>query len=376
VKTLQIGLEWFSERAGGVARYYCDLFQRAPEAGIGFRGLVIGTESVAQESGGAVCVFSPRERPVPARLLAARRAIARRLREEAPDLVVSHFALHAFPALDLIDRPLVCHFHGPWAEESGDGGRATLAIRAKAWIEAAVYRRARLNIVLSKAFGEILRRSYGVPWERIRVIPGAVDVDRFAVLGSRAEARARLGWPSDRPIVLAVRRLVRRMGLENLIRAMRDVARQCPEALLLIGGKGPLAGELAALVVELGLETNVRLLGFIPDDALPLAYRAADVSVVPTAALEGFGLIAAESLAAGTPALVTPVGGLPEVVGDLSPGLVMEGAAVECLSSAIGDVLSGVVELPTFAQCREFARDRYSWRVVAARIGAAYREAI
>ena len=74
------------------------------------------------------------------------------------------------------------------------------------------------------------------------------------------------------------------------------------------------------------MANHVRMLGSSRDADLPLYYRAADLSVVPTVALEGFGLVAAESLAAGCPALVTPVGGLPSVVADLSPDLVLEDA--------------------------------------------------
>ena len=68
---------------------------------------------------------------------------------------------------------------------------------------------------------------------------------------------------------------------------------------------------------------------------LPLAYRAADLTVVPTVALEGFGLIAVESLAAGTPVLVTPVGGLPEVVAALSPALVLAATGSAPLADAV-----------------------------------------
>ncbi len=53
---------------------------------------------------------------------------------------------------------------------------------------------------------------------------------------------------------------------------------------------------------------HVRLLGFVSDADLPLAYRAADLSIVPSQALEEFGVITLESLAAGMPVLVTLVG--------------------------------------------------------------------
>ncbi|MBN6746157.1 glycosyltransferase family 4 protein, partial [Acidithiobacillus sp. MC2.1] len=184
------------------------------------------------------------------------------------------------------------------------------------------------------------------------------------------------GWPQDRPIVFAVRRLVRRMGLEDLIEAMVEVRRRVPDVLLLIGGRGPLQGELTARIEHLGLTDHVRLLGYLSDEALLLAYRAADITVVPTVALEGFGLIAAESLAAGTPTLVTPVGGLPEVVRDLSANLVLPSTGPRALTEGLSAALRGDMALPDTDACRAFARERYDWPNIAIQVRAVYEEAL
>ena len=67
------------------------------------------------------------------------------------------------------------------------------------------------------------------------------------------------------------------------------------------------------------------MLGFVRESLLPTHYQAANVSIVPSQSLEGFGLTTVESLACGTPVLVTPVGGLTEVVGPLAPSCVLCG---------------------------------------------------
>ncbi len=90
----------------------------------------------------------------------------------------------------------------------------------------------------------------------------------------RAEA---LNLPTDRPIVLTLRRLVRRMGLEDLVDAMATVRRSVPDALLLIVGRGTLDAELRERIAAIGLQDHVRLLGALPDARLPLVYRAADL---------------------------------------------------------------------------------------------------
>ena len=117
------------------------------------------------------------------------------------------------------------------------------------------------------------------------------------------------------------------MGLSNLVDAMKQVIDREPDAILYIAGKGRLKAQLEAQIASHGLADHVKLLGFVTDAQLPLIYRAADLNVVPTLSLEGFGLVAAEALAAGTPSLVTPVGGLPEVVSGLSPDLVFASSA-------------------------------------------------
>jgi len=93
-------------------------------------------------------------------------------------------------------------------------------------------------------------------------------------------------------------------------------------------------------------------------------------------ALEGFGLIAVESLAAGTPVLVTPVGGLPEVVSDLSTNLVLPGSGAEDLADGLAQALTGELTLPDDEACQSFARTRYDWPVIAVRTRDVYAEVL
>jgi glycosyltransferase involved in cell wall biosynthesis len=299
------------------------------------------------------------------------------LRADGIDLVAAHFALFTFPILtDLKVRPFVMHFHGPWAAESSQEGASSLAASAKKLLEKAVYRRADLVIVLSNAFGEIAIRDYGVSPEKIRIVPGAVDLERFCIETTKAEARQALGWPMEQRIYISVRRLVSRMGLDRLISAMKPVAQAHPQTTLYIAGKGRLRGELEAQVASLGLQKNVTFLGFVPDDQLPLIYRAADLNIVPTLALEGFGLVAAEALAAGTPSMVTPVGGLPEVVASLSPKLVFESTQIDAICNRLVQLEGGGLVLPSAEECVEFAKTHFHMNRMAREVAGVYREAL
>ena len=378
IQTLQLGMGWFPEQPGsGADRVYHALATHLPDAGVGVRGLVVGAEEVAASTSGHIQAFATAEQSLLLRLWQARQALRHDNLLAQSDLVAAHFALYAWPALDLIPpRPFVMHFHGPWGYESEAEGEAELKVKAKTMLERSVYRRVDRFIVLSEAFREVLVERYGVPARKVRIVPGGVDVTRFGTGHSRKVARERLGWPTDRPIVLSVRRLVRRVGLENLVEAMQTVRLKVPDALLLIAGKGPLASTLQAQIEAADLEEHVRLLGFVPDDDLPLAYRAADVSVVPTVALEGFGLIAVESLAAGTPVLVTPVGGLPEVVQDLAENLILPGATPGALSEGLAAALSDLARLPSGAACQQYAQRRFNWPVIARQVRDVYAEVV
>jgi glycosyltransferase involved in cell wall biosynthesis len=368
--TLQLGMTAAKTRGGGVDRYYFSLLRELPELGVGVRGLVVG-DPEATAASGEVSVFAPEGAGMLRRWSALRGAVAGVGRT---DLVVSHFAPYAFPVLDRVrNRPLVVHFHGPWALESAVEGAGRFAVAAKRTLEHLVYRRASRFIVLSRAFAKILAGEYGVREDRIRIVPGGVDVARFRGVGTRAEARRALGWEIDRPTVVTVRRLVHAKGLENLIDAAQQIRAAVPGVQVVIVGTGPLAAELQRRVRELDLEQTIRFAGYVAEDDLPSVYRAADLFVVPTIALEGFGLVVVEALACGTPVLVTPIAGLPEVVRDLDPSLILPGTSARDIASGVTAALTGAHVLPSEENCIAYA-GRFDWPVIAARVRDVYRE--
>lgn len=375
IRTVQIGMRWFGNGSGGLDRVFYDLANALPDQGVAVHGLVVQPADVAAQTGGRIEAFAADGASLPKRLLGARRAIGRLIDGGGIDLVAGHFALYLSGAIDRLgDAPLVSHFHGPWAQESGFEGQKPFAVMLKKAVERRVYRRADRFIVLSKAFAALLVRDYGVDGGRIRIVPGSVDLDRFTTRISREQARAALGWPTDRPILLATRRLIARVGLDRLIAAMGLVRRSVPDVLLCIAGRGPLEPVLRRQIEDSGLADHVRLLGFLPDADLPLAYRAADINVVPTTALEGFGLTAAEALAAGTPSMVTPVGGLPEVVADLSHDLIFASCETPELAAGLIAALRGEIAMPGSAVCRAYAETRFANSLAAQRTAAVYRE--
>ena len=290
----------------------------------------------------------------------------------------AHFALYAL--IPLLSRrlralPLVVHFQGPWADENvaqGDG--STLRQSLRRVLERIVYRRAGRVVVLSSAFGRLLVERYGVsPW-RVRVVPPGVDLKRFTP-GVRELARGRLGLEERVFVVVCVRRLVPRMGLDLLLDAWAQALTDLPVgAHLLLAGDGPLRCELEEKITNDGLHHSVDLLGRIDEGTLVDLYRAADVGVVPTRSFEGFGLVVIEAAACGTPTIVTRVGGLPEAVVGLESSLIVPAGDVRALATRL-TWAAQPGGLPSRTATRTFA-EGYSWERVVERNRVVCREAL
>ena len=352
-----LGKGWFPSQLGGLDRYYRELLLSLP----GARGVVIGP---AEDAPADVVSVSDGSAPLPARLLAFTRAAQREA--GAVEAIDAHFALYAvLPLLSraLRRKPLLVHFHGPWAHENvsvGDASRWRYLVRMR--LERTVYSRAQLVVTLTGAFRRILVERYGVsPWNTAVVAPG-VDLNRFTP-GDRPAARARLALDPDAFVVCCARRLVPRMGLGVLIDAWaRDLGGD-PTARLLIAGVGEQRAELEEQIRALSLENRVTLLGGISDDELLALYRAADVNVVPSISFEGFGLVVLEAAACGTPSLVSNVGGLPEAIAGLGRDLTLPPADAGSLAERLDRARSG--DLPSREQTQAWAGAR-SWDHVAA----------
>jgi glycosyltransferase involved in cell wall biosynthesis/SAM-dependent methyltransferase len=202
-------------------------------------------------------------------------------------------------------------------------------------LERACLRRAGRIQVLSDYSAQQLWQLYGIAADRLVKIPGGADLRRFRPADDRAIVRARLGLPKEARLLLTVRNLEGRTGVDTLLRAMPRVLSQCDNAQLLVGGTGSMRAGLETLARTLGIADHVRFLGFVPDADLPLYDQAADCFVLPTRELEGFGLVTVEALACGTPVLGTPIGATPELLDPLDPTLVFDDATPEAIAERL-----------------------------------------
>jgi glycosyltransferase involved in cell wall biosynthesis len=362
--SLHLGMGWFPDEPGGLNRYVRGLLESLNAAGADTAAVVLGP---ARDAPSYVEVAADSLDPLPWRLLEYARTARRKA---GVDLVDAHFALYALLLVaigPLRNLPLVVHFHGPWELEGKAVGQHGLRPTTKRLAERVIYRHADEAIVLSRAFGRVLMERYGVsPW-RLNVIPPGVDLERFSP-GDRRAARRELGLPLDAWTALTVRRLVPRMGIDALIDAWRRLP--LDDALLLVAGDGSLRAPL-----EWDAPGNVRFLGRVDERLLPTHYRAADVVVVPSRSLEGFGLVVLEALGCGTPVIVTDAGGLPEAVEGLEGDLVVPAGDVEALANRLAAAANGSKPLATPRQARAHA-ERFTWSRAAEHHCEVYRRAV
>ncbi|MCL5807623.1 MAG: glycosyltransferase family 4 protein [Deltaproteobacteria bacterium] len=241
-----------------------------------------------------------------------------------------------------------------------------LNVQGRRLIEKKVLDRANMIITLSAFTIEKLRRAYGLEPDNMVVIPGGVDLERFTPAVDRLQIRRRLNIPTDKFILFSVRNLVSRMGLDRLIRAFKAVVLKIPNVYLVLGGTGPLKESLVELSREMGLEHHIHFTGFISEEALPDYYRSADVFILPTLELEGFGLVTLEALACGTPVLGTPVGGTQEILSRFDGRFLFQDTSPDAISQLIIDTCRKYRNQPDqwhldSRRCRSFAEQYYSW---------------
>ena len=278
--------------------------------------------------------------------------------------------------------PKIYHFHSSWYDEERINCQGTDQNKLKLycklniirWMEWACFCSSKSVLFLSKYTRSRFMEHYPFKKPRMRVIPGGVDTNQFCPTKSDDELnsiRKRLDIPEDHKLLLTVRRLEARMGLDNLINAMTKIANRCPELkfTLLIVGKGSLDEKLKSQAILSGLDDRVRFLGFVPDDLLPMHYAAADIFIMPTAFIEGFGLASVEALSAGLPVLGTPVGGTTEILKSIDSNLLFKNATAQSMADKIQQFLKN--PSPIFAlksKCRKDAIENYSWNLVTNRI--------
>jgi len=241
--------------------------------------------------------------------------------------------------------------------------RVTVARR----VEGQVMRSCDRVVGVNQQIGDYLRRTHGLPHEKVSVVGNGIDCERFAPPARRPASHGR-------PVLVFAGRLAAVKNLELLVRALGVLRDRGVDAELRVAGDGPLRGSLEALAARQGLGPRVRFLGWVDAEALPALYGAGDLFVM-CSHYEGFPNALLEAQACGLPAVVTPMKGGEKLVLDGVTGAVAAEATPACLAGAIERLLEDrVLRRRMGRRARERMVREHGWERVAGEYLRMFRE--
>jgi len=300
--------------------------------------------------------------------------LARRWRQEPPDVAHAHFwtsGLAALAGARGLNLPVVQTFHSlgalhadathrPAGTSRRDSGPARRPARASAGNELA---RIRLEVCLARNANAVLATSseqmtklagLGVPRESIRVVPWGVDTGRFAPEGPVAKRNGRTR-------LLAVRQSADEPGLDTVIRALAEI----PGAELLIAGgpsgSGPANQDLAGLAGDLGVADRITFTGDVSRTHLPALLRSADL-LLSGEWEDPSGTVTLQAMACGTPVAASTAGVVGDAIIDGTTGFLVPPGQPSMLARRIRHLFASPMQLEAFSIAAvDRARSRYSW---------------
>ena len=268
--------------------------------------------------------------------------------------------------------------HRPWKVE-----QLGTAYHASSWIEKTAYQNADGVVAVSQAMKQDVQDLYGVPEEKIRIIPNGIDPAEYRPTSDEALLRE-YGIDPDVPYVLFVGRITRQKGIIHLVSAIEHLNPGVQVVLCAGAPDTPEIGQEMEEKVEAARETGRQKVIWIAKmlpraDAIRL-YSHATVFVCPSV-YEPFGIINLEAMACETAVVASKVGGIPEIVVEGETGLLVpfekasdetsephdpEGFARD-LAAATNTVLDDTERAAAMGRKgRERVEERFSWQAVAA----------
>jgi len=297
------------------------------------------------------------------------------------DLLHGHYVDAGIVTLDVageLGRPafFTAHSLGAWKREQmgGDPDEMERKYRFSHRIaeELRIFRSVKAQTVTSAVQKEKLEQLYGFASETVDVIPPGVDVHTFRPLAP-GETRVETGLPER--YIFCLSRIDANKGHDSLLYAFDIVRRSVPDVHLVIGGgsRQPEQRELDVLstmkgiIAQRGMESRVRLTGYVADDLLVPYYRQAECFVLPSL-FEPFGMTAQEAMACGTPVVASKLGGIRDVISSGENGLLADPSNAEEFAGAMSTLLLAPdLKASIGEQGRKTITEGYSWDAIAQR---------
>ena len=230
-------------------------------------------------------------------------------------------------------------------------------------------------IVNSKYMKSEIQRLFGLPYEKINVVPNGVNMNLFKGIDRDYNFRRKYAMDNEK-IILFMGRLVYEKGIQHLIAAMPKILNKYHDSKLIIAGKGGMIEELKEQVNFLGIQDRVCFAGYMKGKDVQRMYKAADISVFPST-YEPFGIVALEAMLAENPVVVSDIGGLNEIVEHKKNGMKTYCGNSNSIADSILELLydhklcQDVVKV-----AKNKVRNEYNWSKIAQDTHFTYQKAI
>ena len=230
-------------------------------------------------------------------------------------------------------------------------------------------------IVNSNYMKNELQRLFGLPYEKINVIPNGVNMNLFNGIERDYNFRRKFAMDNEK-IILFMGRLVYEKGVQNLIAAMPKVLASYHDAKLVIAGKGGMLDELKAQADYLGISNKVYFAGYMNGKDVERMYKAADISVFPST-YEPFGIVALEGMLAERPIVVSDAGGLGEIVEHRVTGMKSYCGNPNSIADSILELLFNPELCDNIVKNAKIkVKENYNWQKIAQDTHFTYQKAI
>ena len=292
------------------------------------------------------------------------------------DVIHAHDWLVTYAAKSLknaYDIPIVATIHATEAgRNSGIHDETQRYINDTEWL---LTYEATEVIVNSNYMKNEIQRLFGLPFDKINVIPNGINLSNFTGIERDYDFRRQYAMDNEK-IILYVGRLVYEKGVQHLIAAMPKILSNYHDAKLIIAGRGGMMDELRAEASNLGLNDKIYFTGYLNSKQVQKMYKCADVAVFPST-YEPFGIVALEAMLSENPVVVSDIGGLNEIVQHKENGMKTYCGNPNSIADAILELLYDhklCAEITKKAKNK--VRNEYNWSKISQDTHFVYQKAI